>query len=164
MGTLRGRSLDARVATVIFIASRLTDSHKPVDKILAFSECSKRDIGKCYNKVKFLFPQYQTRLYASKVAEQACNTLELPPDIVNASKITSDNLSSLQIAEGKKPQTLAGAAIWMVFQASKTLKTNKEITLEDIANAVEIKPATIIETCKLTASFKEHLLPDFWVN
>lgn len=75
LGTLRGRSQDARVATVIFIASRLTDSHKPIDKILAFSECSKKDIGKCYNKVKFLFPQYQTRLYASKVAEHACNTL-----------------------------------------------------------------------------------------
>ena len=98
------------------------------------------------------------------MAEHACNALELPSDIVNASKITSDNLSSLQVAEGKKPQTLAGAAIYMVLQASRTIKTTKEITLEDIANTVEIKPATIIETCKLTASFKEHLLPDFWVN
>ena len=58
LGSLRGRSQDAKVATVIFIASRLTDSHKPIDKILAFTECRKRDIGKCYNKVKFLFPQY----------------------------------------------------------------------------------------------------------
>jgi len=77
------------------------------------------------------------------VAEHACNTLELPADIVNASKITSDNLSSLQVAEGKKPQTLAGAAIWMVLQASKPLKTGKEITLTDIANIVEITENTI---------------------
>ena len=56
LGTLKGKSLDARVATVIFIACRLTDSHEPIDKILAFTECKKRDIVKCYNKVKFLFP------------------------------------------------------------------------------------------------------------
>lgn len=83
---------------------------------------------------------------------------------MNASKITSDNLSSLQVLEGKKPQTLAGAAIYMVLQASKVLKQQKEIQLDDIAQAVEIKPATILEACKLTASYREHLLPDFWVS
>lgn len=53
----------------------MTDSHKPIDKILAYTDCTKREIGKCYNKVKFLFPQYQTRLHASKVAEHACELL-----------------------------------------------------------------------------------------
>ena len=115
LGTLKGKSQDARVATVIFIATRLTDCVKPVDQILTFSECSKKDINKCYQKVKFLFPQYQTRLYASKVAEHTCGVLELPIDICNASKITSDNLTSLHVIEGKKPQTVAGAAIYMVL-------------------------------------------------
>lgn len=52
----------------------------------------------------------------------------------------------------------------MVLQASKILKAQKEITLEDIAETVEIKSATILEACKLTASYKEHLLPDFWAS
>ena len=90
---------------------------------------------------------YQTRLFASKVAEQACNRFELPKDIVQACKTTSDNLSSLQVTEGKKPQTIAGAAIYMVLQESRAIKT-KEITIEDIANVVEIKPATILDTCR----------------
>lgn len=55
-GQLKGKGQDARVATIIFIASRMTDSHKPIDKILAFTDCSKRDIAKCYKQVKFLFP------------------------------------------------------------------------------------------------------------
>lgn len=153
MGSLKGRSEDARVATVIFIATRMTDCHKPIEKILAFSECTKKEISKCYNKVKFLFPQYQTRLFASKVAEHACNTLELPTDLVNASKITSDNLSSLQVIEGKKPQTVAGAAIHLVLQHSRELKNGRQITLDEIAATVEIKPSTIVETCKLVNSF-----------
>ena len=52
----------------------------------------------------------------------------------------------------------------MVLQASRQLKTTKEITLEDIAGIVEITPNTILETCKLTAEFKNALLPDFWAN
>ena len=146
-GKLRGRSIDARVATCIFMASRLVDQPKPIKKILVYTDCTEKDLSRCYKKVKDLFPMYQTRLFASKVAEQACNRFELPIDIVQACKTTSDNLSSLQVTEGKKPQTIAGAAIYMVLQESRAIKT-KEITIEDIANVVEIKPATILDTCR----------------
>ena len=129
------------------MASRLVDQPKPIKKILVYTDCTEKDLSRCYKKVKDLFPMYQTRLFASKVAEQACNRLELPIDIVQACKTTSDNLSSLQVTEGKKPQTIAGAAIYMVLQESRAIKT-KEITIEDIANVVEIKPATILDTCK----------------
>lgn len=102
-GKLKGRSIDARVATCIFMASRLVDQPKAIKKILVYTDCSEKDLSRCYKKVKDLFPMYQTRLYASKVAEQACNLFELPIDIVQACKTTSDNLSSLQVTEGKKP-------------------------------------------------------------
>ena len=86
---------------------------------------------------------------------------DLPIDIVQACKTTSDNLSSLQVTEGKKPQTIAGAAIYMVLSESRKLN-NKEITLDDIARVVEIKPATILDTCRMTQKLKHHLLPEFW--
>jgi len=68
-GTLKGRGIDSRVATCIFMASRFVDQPKPIKKILAFTDCSEKDLSKCYKKVKYLFPQFQTRLQASKVAE-----------------------------------------------------------------------------------------------
>lgn len=38
--TLKGRSIDARVATVIFMASRIENQPKPIKSILAFTDCS----------------------------------------------------------------------------------------------------------------------------
>lgn len=55
-GTLRGRSIDSRVATIIFMASRIVDQHRPIKKILAFTECTEKELSKCYKKVKCLFP------------------------------------------------------------------------------------------------------------
>lgn len=60
-------------------------------------------------------------------------------DIVEACKQTADNLSALHVMEGKKPQTVAGVAIMMVLQFSKV----KEVTIDQIATAVDIKPSTI---------------------
>ena len=68
-GKLKGRSIDARVATCIFMASRLVDQPKAIKKILVYSDCTEKDLSRCYKKVKDLFPMYQTRLHASKVAE-----------------------------------------------------------------------------------------------
>jgi len=72
-GQLRGRSVEARVATVIFMASRFTDQPKPIKTILAFTDCSTKELSKCYKSVKELLPNFQSRLLASKVAESACN-------------------------------------------------------------------------------------------
>jgi transcription initiation factor TFIIIB Brf1 subunit/transcription initiation factor TFIIB len=113
---LRGRTVDSRVATVIFMASRLVDQSKPIEKILQFTECTKQELSRTYKKVKELFPeQTQARMMASKVAESCCNTLKLPMDIVQACKQTADNLQSLSAMEGKRPQTVAGVAIMMVI-------------------------------------------------
>lgn len=144
-GLLKGMSIDARVATCVFMATRLLDQHKPIKKILAYTECTEKELSKCYKKVKCMFPQHQTRLHASKIAEQVCTALKLPIDITQACKITSDNLSSLQMLEGKKPQTIAGAAVLMIIEES-SLAT--QVTIEQISSAVDIKPQTILETIR----------------
>jgi transcription initiation factor TFIIIB Brf1 subunit/transcription initiation factor TFIIB len=53
---LKGMSIDARVATCLFMATRLMDQHKPIKKILAYTECSEKELSKCYKKVKCMFP------------------------------------------------------------------------------------------------------------
>lgn len=78
-------------------------------------------------------------------------------DIMSACKQTADNLSALQAMEGKKPQTLAGVAIMMVVQYSKF-----KVAIDDVASAVDIKPATIQEILRQTLLLREHVLPEFW--
>lgn len=55
-GSLKGRGVDAKVATVIFIASRLVDRPKPIETILAQTDCTAKELSKCYKKVKVCFP------------------------------------------------------------------------------------------------------------
>ena len=55
---LKGRSIDARVATIIFMASRYEDQPKPIKTILAFTECSSKELSKCYKAIKEQFPLY----------------------------------------------------------------------------------------------------------
>lgn len=62
-------------------------------------------------------------------------------DILTACKQTADNLSALQAMEGKKPQTIAGVAIMMVLQYMK----HSSVGIEEVSNAVDIKPGTINE-------------------
>ena len=38
------------------------------------------------------------------------------------------------------------------------------MSIEMISKAVDIKPQTILETCRQTASLKGHILPEFWVS
>ena len=55
------------------MASRFTNQPKPIKTILAFTDCSTKELSKCYKSVKELLPGFQSRLLASKVAESACN-------------------------------------------------------------------------------------------
>lgn len=80
-------------------------------------------------------------MYASKVAEQAANSMDLPMDLCAAAKTTADNLSMLQNMEGKKPQTVAGVALIMVCKHAKIL--DNQITIDMIAEKVNIGSSTI---------------------
>ena len=50
--TLKGKSIDARVATIIFMASRLEQQPKPIKAILAFTDCTQKELSKCYKALK----------------------------------------------------------------------------------------------------------------
>lgn len=63
--------------------------------------------------------------------------------------------------EGKKPQTIAGAAVCMIIEESDL---GAQVTVDMISKAVDIKPQTILDTCRQTASLKAHILPEFWVS
>jgi len=56
----------------------------------------------------------KVNLQAAHVAEQACNKLGLPMDVLSAAKETAVNIDKLQILSGRNPQTVAGVALYMV--------------------------------------------------
>ncbi len=53
-GQLRRRRIVTKVAVVIFMASRLTDQPKSLKTILAFTDCSTKELSKCYKSLRRL--------------------------------------------------------------------------------------------------------------
>ena len=111
---LKGKSLDAKVAVVIFMAARNTQKRKKIDDILRYVNTTKSEINKCFKKCKDII--IDKRIQPSHIVETTCIKLNLSPEVLRAAKQTADNFTRLAICEGKRPQTIAGVSLFMVSQ------------------------------------------------
>lgn len=74
---IRGASLMAKVATVIFIASRIEKQPKGIKEILAIDQVSQKELSSCYKKIKELIPELKSQVHldASQITDQVANRL-----------------------------------------------------------------------------------------
>jgi transcription initiation factor TFIIIB Brf1 subunit/transcription initiation factor TFIIB len=54
---IKGVSINSKVATVIFIASRIEKQPKTIKDILAQDQIQHKELSSCYKKVKELIPE-----------------------------------------------------------------------------------------------------------
>ena len=134
-GMLKGKSVTAKVAAVIFVASRLQGQPKNIKQILQVTQAKQKELNTCYKKIKELIPDMKITLESWQIAVQASNKLGLPMDVNNAAKHVAEDITRLQIATGRQPQTIAGVALFMVTQLSTEKKTCQEIA--DAVNITE---------------------------
>lgn len=71
--------------------------------------------------------------------------MKYPPYVQNAAKQTCENFTRLSICEGKKPQTIAGTALFMVKMMLKDRDFNENDLLDEISDVVDIGKPTIRE-------------------
>lgn len=156
---IRGVSITAKVATVVFVASRIEKQPKSIKEILNVDQVSHKELSSCYKKVKELIPELkqQVQLDARQIADAAANRLSLPMDVINAARFVTDTITKLQIATGRQPQTIAGVALFMVTQ----LSTEKKFCSE-IAEAVNITEPTIKQAYKDIYEFRSQIIPPWW--
>lgn len=143
---LKGHSLETKVACVIVFASRQCNKEKKIEDILKYVRTKKRDISHCYKKLKKTFPALNPiRVLPSNEVVRACNKLKWPLSVTNAAKLTAENFGRLSICEGKKPQTIAGTALFMVMMLQRGRELNENDLLDEISEVVEIGKPTIRE-------------------
>lgn len=160
-GELKGRSMEAKVATIIFTAARATGKARTYAQIWKYTDTTKKEVSTCYKKIKSLFPEEteKARLQPADIVETACNKLKLPADVTKAAKITAVNIQRRNLCEGRKPQTIAGVSMYMIISQSKC-----EVPIEEIADKVDIKPTTINECYSKIWDRRQHILPEYWKN
>ena len=133
---LEGKSLEAKVAIVMFMASRKTGRPRKMTDIRKYAHTTEKEISQCYKELKknTSFMLLDTRIQPADIVQEVCGRLKLPEDVRRAAAITAENFSRMSLCEGKKPQTIAGVALFMVTQKMK--KRNELDALNEIANAV----------------------------
>ena len=126
---IKGVSMLAKVATVIFVASRIEKQPKTIKDILAQDQIQHKELSSCYKKVKNLIPELKNlvQLDAKQIAESAVNRMGLPMDVLNAASFATQQITNLQIATGRQPQTIAGVAIYMISSLSTDKRSMCEI-------------------------------------
>ena len=101
---LKGRSLEAKVAVCVLMASRTTDTPRKMRDIVRYTRTNEKEISLCYKKCKnSIFADIDTRVKPSDHVKDACIKLNLSADIQTAAEITADNFTRAHICEGKKP-------------------------------------------------------------
>ena len=107
---------------------------------------TQRIISHCYKKLKKTFPSLNPiRILPSNIVNTACNKLKYPIGVTMAARTTAENFGRLAICEGKKPQTIAGTALFMVMLLHKGRDANENDLLDEISEVVDIGKPTIKE-------------------
>ena len=156
-GVLKGKSVDAKVAAVIFVASRLENQARNIKQILQVTQAKQKELNTCYKKIKEIIPDLKVSLDAAQLADQCCNKLGLPMDVNNASKWIAKKITELEIAQGRQPQTIAGVA---VFIASSLSVDKRPVSC--IAEAVQITEQTIKQAYKEIYEYRNEIIPVWW--
>lgn len=55
-GSLKGKSVNAKVAAIIFIASRQVNQPKSIKSILDATQATQKELSSCYKKIKGIDP------------------------------------------------------------------------------------------------------------
>ena len=146
---LRGKSLEAKVAVAVFVASRKNNKNKKMEEIQRYVSATDQQINTCYKKCKrTIFKDIDTRIRPADIVSRTCVKLNWQPEILHAAKQTATNFGTLAICEGKKPQTIAGVSLMMVCETLKKphySECDSNELMEDIAKAVGISAPTIRE-------------------
>ena len=157
---LKGRSIDSKVALVIFMTARNLKRPKKPKEIMEYIRTSEYEINQCYKVLQKanIFQPFETRLLPADIVDKEGTKLGLAFDILEAAKRTAIKFKEEGVCEGKKPATIAGASLFMAILLSKE-KNNLNYGIDEISRAVGIGHAAIMECYSQAKPFSHRLLP-----
>ncbi len=135
-GLVKGRSMDAMVAAVIYAACRRTDVPKTLEEISRFFALEEKEIGRSF---RFLFRKLGIRIPPPKPENFVyliASKLSLPEEVATQAiriiKIAKRNGATM----GREPVGVAAAAVYMACQELGLHRTQRE--LAQAANVTEV--------------------------
>jgi len=137
-GLVKGRSMDAMVAAVIYAACRRTEVPRFLEEIASFFELTEKEVGRSFRflfrKLDVRIPPPKPEIYVSRIVSK----LKLPQSIVTRA------IKILRIARkvgatlGREPAGTAAGAVYLATQEAGIHRTQREL-----AQAVSVTEVTV---------------------
>ncbi len=135
-GLVKGRSMDAMVAAVIYAACRRTDVPRTLEEVSRYFSLEEKEVGRSF---RFLFRKLGIQIPPPKPENFVyliCSKLNLPEEIATQAiriiKIAKRNGATM----GREPVGVAAAAVYMACQELGIHRTQRE--LAQAANVTEV--------------------------
>jgi transcription initiation factor TFIIB len=137
--SIKGKSSDAIGGACLYIACRQKGVPRTFMEICAVTCASKDEIGRCYTKITKHFKPPVGRMHISDLMSRFCAHLGLEAPIEKLAKHIAARTRELDLAPGRSPISVAGAAIYLA----------SGLKLRDIGRVVGVAPTTIKHVHKL---------------
>jgi transcription initiation factor TFIIB len=149
-GSIKGKSTDAIGGACLYIACRQKGVPRTFMEICAVTCASKDEIGRCYTKIMKHFKPPIDMMHISDLMSRFCTHLGLEAPIEKLAKQIAARTRELDLAPGRSPISIAGAAIYLA----------SGLKLRDIGRVVGVAPMTIKHMHKLMYPRRDELIAD----
>jgi transcription initiation factor TFIIB len=146
-GSIKGKSSDAIGGACLYIACRQKGVPRTFMEICAVTCASKDEIGRCYTKIMKHFKPPVDVMDISDLMSRFCTHLALEAPIEKLAKHIVARTRELDLAPGRSPISVAGAAIYLA----------SGLKLRDIGRVVGVAPMTIKHMYKLMYPRRDEL-------
>jgi transcription initiation factor TFIIB len=144
---IKGKSIDAIGGACLYIACRQKGVPRTFMEICAVTCASKDEIGRCYTKIMKHFRPPVDMMHISDLMSRFCSHLGLEASIEKLAKHIVARTRELDLAPGRSPISVAGAAIYLA----------SGLKLRDIGRVVGVAPMTIKHVHKLMYPRRDEL-------
>ena len=141
--TLKGRSVDAMVAAVIYVACRDSETSHNLNDITEATGLRKKSIAKCYRAIltnlNLQIPVSDIRQCFLRIA----NDMEISEKTKQYATTILDNAKKRNHLEGKNPMGIVAAAIYLA-----SIEIGEKISQQELAKTAMVTEVTIRNRCE----------------
>lgn len=155
---LVGRARDTIIAVCIYFACRHEGSGRSIKEICDIANVNKTEFGRVFSRMKRFVKEAHTLqgVTMNNIIPRFCNQLSLNNErlVIKTAIHIADRANELCDIQGRKPGSIASAAIYLACQATGECKTKKNI--KEVTDSSE---AVIRDIMKLMTPHLPKLFP-----
>jgi len=158
---LKGRSLEAVLASILFATLKQSNEPKNIKDIIQLLNLEKKDVMRCYSSIKSVLQVYNQTTVTQNIiglVRSYCSKLNLPPKISESSKEIAEKICTIGLIDGRNPSTVATASILHAVNLFRYEKTSKG----DISNVSKVNTNTITNAYNVIIQSSNELVPSFF--